>query len=454
MLTDADLMPFDPPAQPLRGLSMLWTLGRNYIETYPRSTYEQGVARYQWGTSDILYVCDPAIIHEMLVDKADAFSRDEVTHRAFTPVIGRTSLFLAEGPDWRWQRRAVAPIFRHEMLLSFVPTMAVIAERQAERWRAKPLEEPVELAAAMTRTTFEIIVEAILGGSARLDAERYGRALAAIFNTIPWHLLLSVLRAPAWTPFPGRWRARRASDFLRADIGQIIAKRRANASAHPDLLDLLLAARDADTGRSMNDAELVANLLTFVSAGHETTAVALTWTLWLLAKDVAVQRRVYDEAVAVMGHGSVEIDHIDALPLTRQVILEAMRLFPPVPMLSRIPKAAMQLGGLAITPRTWIGIPIFALHRNKLLWDNPHAFDPDRFLPDQAKGRSRYAHLPFGAGPRVCIGANFAMIEAVVIIATLVRAFRFQTVPGHKARPIARLTLRPAGGIPLLIGAR
>jgi cytochrome P450 len=390
----------------------------------------------------------------MLVDKADAFSRDELTHRVLTPVIGRTSLFLAEGPDWRWQRRAVAPIFRHEMLLSFVPTIAVIAERQVERWRARPLDVPVEIAAAMTRTTFEIIVEAILGGSARLDAERYGRALAAIFNTIPWHLLLSLLRAPAWTPFPGRWSARRARDFLRADISRIIAKRRANPSAHPDLLDLLLAARDADTGRGMNDAELVANLLTFVSAGHETTAVALTWTLWLLAKDEAVQRRVYDEAVAVMGHGPVEIADVDALPLIRQMILEAMRLFPPAPLLSRIPKTDMQLGGMAITPRTWVGIPIFALHRNALLWDNPHAFDPDRFAPDQAKGRSRYAHLPFGAGPRVCIGANFAMIEAVVIVATLVRAFRFQTVPGHKARPIARLTLRPAGGIPLLIGAR
>jgi cytochrome P450 len=390
----------------------------------------------------------------MLADKADAFSRDELTHRVLTPVIGRTSLFLAEGPDWRWQRRAVAPIFRHEMLLSFVPTIAVIAERQVERWRARPLDLPVEIAAAMTRTTFEIIVDAILGGSARLDAERYGRALAATVNTIPWHLLLSVLWAPAWTPFPGRWGARRAHDFLRADIGRIIAKRRANPSAHPDLLDLLLAARDADTDRGLNDAELVANLLTFISAGHETTAVALTWSLWLLAKDEAVQRRVYDEAVAVMGHGPVEIAHIDALRLTRQVISESMRLFPPVPMLSRIPKTDMQLGGMAITPRTWVVIPIFALHRNALLWDNPHAFDPDRFAPDQAKGRSRYAHLPFGAGPRVCIGANFAMIEAVVIIATLVRAFRFQTVPGHKARPIARLTLRPAGGIPLLISAR
>jgi cytochrome P450 len=128
----------------------------------------------------------------MLVDKANAFSRDEVTHRAFTPVIGRSSLFLAEGPDWRWQRRAVAPIFRQEMLLSFVPAIAVIAERQIGRWRARPLDVPVEIAAAMTRSTFEIIVEVILGGSARLDAERYGHALAANFNTIPWHLLLSV----------------------------------------------------------------------------------------------------------------------------------------------------------------------------------------------------------------------------------------------------------------------
>jgi cytochrome P450 len=255
-------------------------------------------------------------------------------------------------------------------------------------------------------------------------------------------------------PFPGRWRARRARDFLHADISRLIAERPAKPADHPDLLNLLLAARDAETDRSMNKAELVANLLTFITAGHETTAVALTWTLWLLAKDEAVQRRVYDEAMAVIGQGAVGVDHINALSFTRQVILEAMRLFPPVPLLSRIPKAAMQLGGLSITPPAWVGIPIFALHRNALLWNNPHAFDPERFAPEQANGRSRYAHLPFGAGPRVCIGANFAMIEAVVILATLVRAFRFQPVPGHKPRPVARLTLRPAGGMPLLMRAR
>jgi len=454
MLTNGDLMPFDPPAQPLRGLSSLWTLRRNYIESFPRSTYEQAVTRYRWGSLDIVYVCDPTIIQEMLVDKTSAFSRDDVSHRAFTPVIGKTSLFLAEGSDWRWQRRAVAPIFRHEMLLSLVPMFAATAEQQVERWRKRFLDSPVEVATAMRRTTFEIIVEAILGGSAHLDADRYGHALSANFNTIPWHILLAVLWAPAWMPFPGRRRARRARDFLHADIGRLIAERRTKPPDHPDLLNLLLAARDAETGRGMNKAELVANLLTFITAGHETTAVALTWTLWLLAKDEAVQRRVYDEAMAVIGQGALGVDHIDALSFTRQVILEAMRLFPPVPLLSRVPKTAMQLGGLSITPPAWVGIPIFALHRNALLWNNPHAFRPERFAPDQTNRRSRYAHIPFGAGPRVCIGANLAMIEAVVILTTLVRAFRFQPVPGQKPRPVARLTLRPAGGMPLLISAR
>src|SRR5262249_38108620 len=195
MLTERDLMPFDPPARPLRGLLSLWTLGRNYIESFPRSAYEQGVTRHRWGASDILYVCDPAIIHEMLVEKPDAFRRDDVTLRAFTPVIGATSLFLAEGSEWRWQRRAVAPAFRHEVLLSLVPTLAAMAERQVERWRTAPNAAPVEIAAAMRQTTFEIIVETILGGSAHLDADCYARALTAIFNTIPWHILLIVLLA-------------------------------------------------------------------------------------------------------------------------------------------------------------------------------------------------------------------------------------------------------------------
>jgi uncharacterized membrane protein len=291
VFTDPDFVPFDPPERPL-GLLDLRTLLRNYVEAIPRSAYGQGVTRIRTRLSDVLIVSDPNIIQEILVEKAEAFGRDPATRRSFRPVIGDTSLFLAEGADWRWQRRAVAPIFRHETLLSFVPIFATMAQRQVKRWRAVERTVPIDAAAAMTLVTFEIIVEAMLGGSASLDAERYGRALTDNFDTIPWHIIYTMFLIPDWMPYPHRRRAMRSRDFLHRDIRRIVESRRSIQCSQPDLLDLLLTARDHETGRSMSDNEIVTNLLTFIIAGHETTAVALTWTLWLLAKDQTTQQRV------------------------------------------------------------------------------------------------------------------------------------------------------------------
>ena len=204
----------------------------------------------------------------------------------------------------------------------------------------------------------------------------------------------------------------------------------------------------------MTDDEVVKNLITFITAGHETTSVALTWTLWLLAKDHDTQQRVADEVAAVIGTGPIGPQQVDNLSVCRQVIQEAMRLFPPAPALSRIAKTAVTLGDVDIQAGARVHIPIYALHRNTRLWANPNAFDPDRFAPELAKTYSRYAFLPFGGGLRICIGASFAMIEATAILATLIRAFRFQPVPGHKPQPVARVTLRPKGGMPLLVTPR
>jgi cytochrome P450 len=453
MLADPDFVPFEPPERPL-GLLGLPTLLRNYVETIPRSAYEQGVTRIRTRLSDVLVVSDPDIIKEILVEKAESFGRDPATRRSFSPVIGDTSLFLAEGADWRWQRRAVAPIFRHETLLSFVPIFATMAQRQVERWRAERPAVPLDAAAAMTRTTFEIIVEAMLGGSTSLDADRYGRALTDNFDTIPWHIVYVMFSIPEWMPYPHRRRAMRARDFLHQDIRRIVESRRSIQSERPDLLNLLLAARDQETGRNMSDNEIVTNLLTFITAGHETTSVALTWTLWLLAKDQTAQQRVFEEVRTVAGHQMIDATHVDGFSFCRQVIQEAMRLFPPAPGIARIAKDAMEISGITIPARTRIHIPVFALHRNVGLWDNPNAFDPDRFAPDRVRARSRYAFLPFGAGPRICIGAGFAMIEAVVILATLVRTFCFKPVDGHTPKPVAKVTMRPSGGMPLLITSR
>ena len=450
VFTDPDFVPFDPPERPL-GLLGLRTLLRNYIETIPRAAYEQSVTRIRTRLSDVLIVSDPNIIQEILVERAQAFGRDPATRRSFRPVIGDTSLFLAEDADWRWQRRAVAPIFRHETLLSFAPIFAAMAQRQVERWRAVQGAGPIDAAAAMTHTTFEIMVEAMLGGWASLDAERYSRALTDNFNTIPWHIIYAMFSIPDWMPYPHRRRAMQSRDFLHRDIRRIVESKRSIQCSQPNLLNLLLAARDPETGRSMSEDEIVANLLTFIIAGHETTAVALTWTLWLLAKDQATQQRLFEEVRAVAGDQTIDATHVEALSFCRQVIQEAMRLFPPAPGIARIAKEAMEIAGMQIPAHTRIHIPVFALHRNVGLWDNPNAFDPDRFAADQVKARSRYAFLPFGGGPRICIGAGFAMIEAAIILATVVRAFCFQQVAGHRPKPVAKITLRPNGGMPLLI---
>ncbi len=428
---------------------------RNYIESVPRAAYEESGLRIRRRNSDVVIVCDPDLIHEVLVEKADAFGREPVTRRSFAPVIGRTSLFLAEGAEWRWQRRVVAPIFRHDALLSFVPVFAAMARRQIERWRATPRGAVVDAAAAMTRTTFEIIVETMLGGTASLDAEGFSRALTESFETIPWHLVYAMFSVPEWMPYPHQRRALQARDYLHRETRRIVEARRQARSERPDLLDLLLAAQDPETGRRMSDSEVITNLLTFIIAGHETTAVALTWTLWLLAKDPAAQQRVCDEAAtAMVSEAPIAAAQIESLGFCRQVLQEAMRLFPPAPAIGRQPKAAVKLGDIEIGPRTRVHIPVFALHRNRRLWPEPNTFDPDRFAPERVKARSRYAFLPFGGGPRVCIGASFAMLEAAVILAALTRAFRFAPVPGHSPKPVARVTLRPAGGMPLLISPR
>jgi cytochrome P450 len=263
------------------------------------------------------------------------------------------------------------------------------------------------------------------------------------------------MRLPAWTPFPGRGSSLRGRDRMLALIEAPVKDRSGvDARARSGLFDLLHGAQDPETGRRMTDEEFVNNIATFLAAGHETTAVALTWTLWLLAKDPETQERVAEEVQRVLGDEPLEARHVDQLAFTRQVIQEAMRLYPPVPAMGRHPTREMEFGGQTITPKTVVSVAIYALHRNKGLWDQPDAFDPQRFTPDQVKARHRYAYLPFGGGPRVCIGQMFSLIEATAILAEAVRAFRFAPEPGYRPQILGHVTMRPHAGMPLYLTPR
>jgi cytochrome P450 len=229
----------------------------------------------------------------------------------------------------------------------------------------------------------------------------------------------------------------------------VAARRQDGPKDVPDLLDLLMSGEDPDTKRSMNTAELRDNLLTFIVAGHETTALTLAWALYLCAFDQQVQDKLREEAQAVLNGRVATAEDCKNLTYTQQIINETLRLYPPAAFLSRTAQAQDQLCDREIRKGDTVMLPIYALHRNELLWDRPNQFDPDRFA--DPKAIDRYAFLPFGDGPRICIGAAFAMMEAQIILATLVSRFRFERIEGADPEPVMVLTLRPEGGVPLRV---
>ena len=221
-----------------------------------------------------------------------------------------------------------------------------------------------------------------------------------------------------------------------------------------DLMHRLMRAHDPESGQSMNDEQLIDNLLTFYLAGHETTARALAWTLYLVARSPEWAAAMEEEIERVTGGGPVESAHVEKLVLVQQVLKESMRLYPPVPMLSRQCVAATRLDGVDIAPGATVVMPIYAMHRHLKRWEDPDAFDPMRFAPEREARIPRYQYLPFGAGPRICIGMAFAMLEATAMLATLLQKARFTPVPGREPHPVARVTLLPGGGLPLKVQMR
>ena len=312
--------------------------------------------------------------------------------------------------------------------------------------------------------------DALLGGG-RIEAAQapirglshpeISRGLDRFLATIGKVTWFDLIDAPEWAPRPANLLN---ADVLRATadaVDRLIAARRGQleqegAPARPDLIDALLLAEDPDSGRRMDDATARNNLLAFIIAGHETTALTLAWSLFLLAHHPEIQERAATEVDAALGTSqSAEAAHLADLGFVGQVIDEAMRLYPPAAMLSRRAVEDDELCGRRIQAGDVVILPIYALHRHEAHWPHPMLFDPENFAPAAAEARDRFAYLPFGGGPRICIGARFALTEAKIILATLLRRFRASPRPDAAApKPVLTLTLRPQGGAPLVFEAR
>ncbi|QCO57107.1 cytochrome P450 (plasmid) [Pseudorhodobacter turbinis] len=416
---------------------------RNVLELIPEIATRQPMLSGRTGKRWHM-VMEPGALKRVLRDRVEDYPKSTVTKLILEQAIG-DSLFVAEGAEWLWQRRTAAPVFSHRNVAALAPVMTAAAERSSARVTASN-GRAADIFAEMVAATFEVISDVTFSGGEGFDRNAVHRAIEDYIAQAAKVSVLDLIGVPGWVPRPGRMMAGAAMREMRR-IADTAIEGRKTAPRHevPDLLDLLLAGEDPKTGRTMTTSELRDNLLTFIVAGHETTALTLSWALYLCAFDKDVQDGARAEAQAVLGTRAAVAEDVAKLPLIRRIIDEALRLYPPAAFLSRTAMAADTLCGREIRAGDTVILPIYALHRHHMLWDNPDQFDPSRF--EEPNAIARFAYLPFGDGPRVCIGANFALQEAVIILATLLARHRFTPVAGKEPKPVMILTLRPQGGV-------
>ncbi|PJI40301.1 cytochrome P450 [Ferrovibrio sp.] len=433
-------------------LQLLKTLRENAIGTYTQDAFERDIIIYRLGFKPMILANHPNLIRHVMLDNAANYERDPVGKRLLEPGLGK-GLLTSEGADWKRQRRMMAPIFQPRRLAGFAAIMTEYSERLAGKLAALPATCTVDMAEQMMLLTLDIIARTMFGSDDGADVSAVGPAMdryqATVRPNIP-----DLIGLPRWVPRPAAGEGQRALAEMDAIINGLIQRRRERNDLGNDLLGLLLAARDDETGAALDDREVRDQMATFFLAGHETTATALAWTWYLLSHASDVEAKLHAELDGLLGGRAATYADYERLTYTRMVLEEAMRLYPPAHTTARQAIAEDRFGEIAIPPGTMVIVSPYIMQRHRLYWRNPDVFDPENFAPERTAQRRRYTYLPFGAGPRICIGQGFAMIEAVLILATLAQKLRARLVPGTKVAPVAKITLRPSPGLPMTIQPR
>ena len=429
------------PAGDLGWYQLLVTLRTNALRMWPARAYEDDILVQSFFGRQRMLLNHPDAIRHVLVENAGNYRRSPATIRILRPIVG-DGLFLSEGEAWKHQRRTIAPALAPRVIPILVRHVADAADEAVTRLAAMN-GAPVDLLSLMQFLALEIAGRSMFS----LEMQQHGAALRRFIASFASrlgrpHLLDMVL--PASIVNPRDLARRRFRSRWLAFMDELIALRlEAPASETPrDLFDMLLAARDPETGAAFSRAQLRDQVATMIVAGHETTAIALFWSLFLLASAPAEQERLAAEAETAELSPDGAADSLPQLTFTRAVVSEALRLYPPAFIIVREAIEPDRWNGMDIPPRRLVMIAPWVLHRHRKFWDNPDAFDPRRFLRDTTAAH-RFAYLPFGAGPRVCVGAQFAMAEAVLVLAALVRSFRVELADGDSVLPVAIVTTQP-----------
>jgi cytochrome P450 len=457
-LKDSAIDPVLPAPLPHRGpmpfFQFLRTLPNNTIATFPQEAYEQDIVERKLFGRRMFVINDPAAIKHVLLDNVANYEKTEIVRRVLEPGLGK-GLITLEGETWRRHRRTMAPAFDHRSIASFTPLMTGAAQELMKDWSKLGAGASSDVAEDMMEVTLKIISRTMFSSDSddimRIMGGAAGRYQAEIRPNI-----LDLLGLPLWIAAIGRKKAAdRVFNEFDTLIDRLIETRARDPGNGPkDLLARLIAARDEQTGGGMNAQEVRDHVITIFMAGHETTAMAMTWTWYLLSQHPAVEAKLHAELNAVLGGRAPNHEDLAKLTYTRMVIEETMRIYPTVPAMEREALADDTLLGRHVPKGSTVMIIPWVLHRHLKHWPNPGRFDPERFSAEQSAARSRFTYLPFGGGRRICIGAAFSIAEATILLATLAQRFQLRLVPGHPVEPQGLITLRARHGMKMLITPR
>jgi cytochrome P450 len=437
-----------------------WLLGcmrqlqRDPLSLYTRANREFGhyVRIRAFPGIHVYLLTHPEAVEHVLQKNHKNYRKPDFFNKPVSLLAGN-GILTSEGDFWLRQRRLMQPAFHRQHLAKLVPLMVAAAESFVRERQAAGPGQVVDILDEMMRVALRIAGTTLFSTDITAEAGEIGRAFRTAFAFVSRRMNSPPL-IPTWLPTPRNLAFARAKRLLDRVVLDLIAARRQSTSGHDDLLTLLLAAQDEESGVSMTDQQVKDEALTLLTAGHETVGAALSWTWFLLGQHLKVQGDLHDEVSGKLRGRSPTLDDVPDLPLTRAVFEESLRLYPPAWGQPRESIGPDEINGFTIPAKAIITVNQWVTHRHPDFWEEPERFRPERFLPGRAEGRHRFAYFPFGGGPRVCIGNIFAMMEGPLVMATIVQRFRVELVPGQSIVPDPTFTLRPRNGVKVLLVPR
>jgi cytochrome P450 len=402
------------------------------------------ISTIRFSLRNVSYIQNPDYIQHVLQENNRNYTKS-LRYEQLKYLLGN-GLLTSEGEFWLRQRRMIQPAFHRHKLQLLADEMADITAKMCDSWTAEFKGKAFNAAAEMMALTLEIVGKTLLNANVRSEAAHVGTALEFLLRSVNVRTRIPVL-IPLWIPLPHHLKIKNAVKTINDVLDKVFTERRKNPSDRYDLLSMLMEARYEDTGEQMNNRQLRDEVMTIFVAGHETTANALSWTLYLLALNPGELKKCRDELHAVLANRKPSFDDLQKLKYLTMVIDESLRIYPPAWIIGRKTIKPDKIGNYKIAAGHNLLISPYALHRDKRLWPEPEKFNPSRFEPEEIKKRPKFSYLPFGGGPRLCIGNNFAMMEMQIVLASILQRFDFELARNKKVEPDPLITLRPKGGM-------